>query len=201
MTENIDTAENTTHGRLLSIEAEAVELSGILNIPDDAHGLVILAQGIDNSADLRPHFITMSQLFNQSALATVLVDLFMTDERKLDEETGFFHKNTDIMQQRLVGMADWFLQNEETQNFTIGYFGTGASGAAALVAAAERPDNVRAVVAAGSPIDMIQQYLQGVMAPTRLIAADNDEAGVKMNQAGLASLTMMEKSFEPVKGV
>ncbi|MBV9228409.1 MAG: alpha/beta hydrolase [Chloroflexi bacterium] len=197
MTENAGT---TTHGRLIRIEAEAVELYGILNIPDNAHGLVILIQGLDNiSGNLRQSFIAISQLFNQNALATLLVDLFTTNERKLDEESGFFRANTDIMQQRLIGMADWLLQNEETQNLSIGYFGTGASGAAALVAAAERPDNVRAVVVAGGSIDMVQQYLSGIMAPTRLIAAEKDEAGVKMNQAGFDSLTMKEKSFEQVK--
>ncbi len=188
-------------GRLVRIAAEAVSLSGILNIPAQAHGLVILAHGIDAAVE-NPHqnIIALSDALNQLSLATLQVDLFSSDERALDQRTDYFRQNIDIMQQRIVGTAQWFTENPSTDSFAIGYFGIDEVGAAALIAATERPDMVAAVVAAGQHADLAQSVISRVLAPTLLLAAEKDTATATANQQLFSSL-QSEKQSEHIPGV
>ncbi|GAC1483219.1 MAG: dienelactone hydrolase family protein [Ktedonobacteraceae bacterium] len=185
----------------MRISAEAVVLSGILNIPARSHGLVILAHGID-AAVQNPHqnIIALSDALNQHALATLQVDLFSSEERELDHGTAYFRQNITIMQQRLVGTAQWFTENPSTDKLSIGYFGVDEVGAAALMAAAERPDLVAALVAAGQHTDLAQAYIPRVLSPTLLLAAENDASTLNVNQQ-LSSSLQSEKQAEIVHGV
>lgn len=195
--ESPNTSESTHH--LLRVRAGAVTLDGVLHIPTDAHGLVILPQSFE-SATFHSYITTTALAFNQQKLATLQVEMFTPEEKELEEMTGYFGQNTDIMQQRFSGMADWLLEYQETRNFSIGYFGTGATGAAALIAAAERPDNVRAVVAASGSVGLVHTRLGDIVASVLLIAAENDTEGVKANQQLLADLKG-QKEFETVAGL
>ncbi len=189
------------HGQLLPVGAGAVTLHGILQLPEQAHGLVLLAQGIVRT-ELHPHrsILALANALHERNIATFQVDLFTTEERKIDQETGYFRQNTDIMQQRLIGMADWFLEHTETQNLSIGYFGIDEAGAAALIAAAERPDVVAAVVAAGATLHLAGSYLPTVLAPTLLIAPAQDTTILREQQEILAQLKA-EKHAEQIAGV
>lgn len=201
MTENTGGPEGSRHGRVIRVGAGAVERNGLLSMPPNARGLVLLAQGVEGIEHNSSYAaIAEEQAFYTSGLATLLIDLFDAAERKLDAETGYFRTNTSIMEQRIVGIAEWLTENAETQNLAVGYFGIGSSGASALIAAAERPDVVHAVVAAGAQLDTAEDYLRRVMAPTLLIAAEKDAAGVKMAQEALESLAV-EKRFEQIAGV
>jgi putative phosphoribosyl transferase len=201
MIESTHMPDNAKHGRLFQITAEGVILNGILSIPADAHGLVLLANGIEDVAK-HPHeyAIALVQSFYASGLASLLVDLFASEEQQVDKETAFFRTNTSIMQQRIIGIAEWLREQPETENLSIGYFGTGVSGAAALIAAAQRPDVVRAAVTADGRIDMAQDYLRSILAPTMLIVAQNDTAPVRRHQDTLEQLTV-DKQFEQIPGV
>ena len=188
-------------GRLVRIAAEAVSLSGILNIPAQSHGMVILAHGID-AAVANPHqnLIALSEALNQLSLATLQVDLFSSDERAFDQRREYFRQNIDIMQQRIVGTAQWLTENPSTDNLSIGYFGIDEVGAAALIAAAQRPDIVAAVVAAGQHADIAQSYIQRVLAPTLLLAAEKESVTTAVNQQLFSSL-QSEKQSESIHGV
>lgn len=187
-------------GRLVRIGAEAVMLNGILHIPEEARGLVIFGHGIESETE-HPHqsVLTLARAFHQHGLATLVVDLFSSDEIALDERTSFFRQNIDIMQQRLVGTAEWFLENPSTENLSVGYFGLNEVGAAALAAAVERPDVVAAVVAAGSGITLARDYVPRVLAPTLLLAAEGDHAAVQANQE-LGNVLQARKSIEVIAG-
>jgi putative phosphoribosyl transferase len=198
-------------GRLVQIEAEAIVLTGIVSIPDDAKGLAILINSIGDESPLtHQNALQQGQYLYQQKIATLLVDLFTTQEQQLDQETGYFRQNTDIMQQRIIGIATWLLEQQhatwlledqqETRHFSLGYFGAGISGAAALIAAANRPDAVTAVVAVNASLDTIKDDLPRVTTPTLLLAAEKDQAAVDMNQHALEHLHG-EKQFEPIKGV
>ena len=201
MTENTTGSEGINSGRLVQVGAGAVILTGLLHLPIDAHGMVILTHGIEGSADgSHQTALAMAQILYQDKLATLLVDLFLAQEQQLDEGTDYFRRNTDVMQQRIAGIAQWLLENDETQHLSIGYFGAGATGAAVLIAAAERPDVVAAVVSAGGYIDQAEDYLRRVLAPTLLIAAKQDTQAVTQDTAALESLANKEKHFEQVEG-
>ena len=198
MIENTSTPQSADSERSVRVAAGAVALDGLLSVPTEAHGLVILARGIESDEQNSP-FPSIAQAFNQRKLATLQVGMFTADELELEGFTGYFAQNVDIMQQRFIHMADWLLQNAETENFSIGYFGTGACGAAALIAAAERPDNVRTVVAMGGTLALAREYLGNILAPVLLIAAGNDGKSVQANQEALAALKG-QKEFETIAG-
>jgi putative phosphoribosyl transferase len=199
-------------GRLIRIGAERVGMqdelyvNGIVNVPQGAHGLVILGHGIERdgdqniSAKMRQQGVLLTDVLNKHGLATLQVDLFSSDEQKLDEETGFFRENIDLMQQRLIGTAEWFLNDSETDNLSIGYLGFGVAGVAALVAAVERPDIPAAVVAVGARPDLAPTYIPRILAPTLLIVAEKDEATARANQDALEQLKA-EKQLTPITGV
>ncbi len=203
MTENANTTESGSipAGRLVQVGAGAVTLTGLLHLPADAHGMVLLTHGIEGSADgSHQTALSMAQVLYQDKLATLLVDLFSAQEQRLDEGTDYFRRNTSVMQQRIAGIAEWLLENNETQHLSIGYFGAGATGAAVLIAAAERPDVVAAVVSAGGYIDSAQDYLRRILAPTLLIASKQDTQAVTQDTAALENLANQEKQFEQVEG-
>ena len=198
MLENTNTTNSTDNGRLIQVGAGAVTLSGLLHLPTDAHGLVIITHGIEGSVQSSHQIaLSMAQVLFQDTIATLLVDLFTAEEQQLDDGTDYFRRNTSIMEQRIAGIAQWLLENDETQHLSIGYFGIGATGGAVLIAAAERPDVVAAVVAAGGSLDQAQDYLQRVLAPVLLIASAQNTQAVTQSQNALEHLAK-EKRFEQV---
>lgn len=192
-------AENERNARLLSVDGGAVTLKGILDIPAGARGVVLLAHGVESAEDTHQNALVQAGMFYDSGLATLLVDLISSAELQLDQQTGFFRNNVDIMQQRILGIAEWLTVQEETQNLAVGYFGTGVSASAVLIAAGRRPDVVRAIVAAGRTYEEAQQEANRVVAPTLLVAAERDQEALKANQSLLDVLTA-EKQLEQIGG-
>lgn len=81
--------------------------------------------------------------------------------------------------------TDWILEQAETRGLSIGYFGSSTGAAAALAAAAQRPDVIDAVVSRGGRPDLARQALRHVEAPTLLIVGGNDvSAGFESPGAG-----------------
>lgn len=200
MIENSENAEE--NGRPIEVPAGAVILAGILYIPEDAHGMVLLAHGSRNTSD-RNYNKNFAPLFHASGMATLMIDLITEEEDTLDKETGYFRDNASILSQRILGAASWLTENTETQNYSIGYFGVGIVGTAALMAAAERPDIIHAVVACGARLDGAQSYLSGVQAPTLLITSKQDTQGVTSSQEALSQLSTplaADKKVEIVAG-
>lgn len=199
MIENTHTSDSSINGQLVPVDAEAVGLIGLLHIPTDAHGIVILPHGVHAVETLTHNSaLAIAHTFFKSGLATLVVDLFTTEEQKLDAASSFFRANTDIMQQRIVGIAEWLSQNDLTRTFSIGYFGTGVIGAATLIAAAKRPDFVAAVVSVDSQLAVVQDHLRRILTPTMLIASSTNQGIVKMHQDALAQIAV-EKRFEQVQ--
>ena len=198
MAEDTNTTNSADNGRLIQVGAGAVTLAGLLHLPVDAHGLVIITHGIEGSTESSHQTaLAMAQVLFQDNIATLLIDLFTADEQQLDNGTDYFRHNTSVMEQRIAGTAQWLLENDETQHLSIGYFGAGATGSAVLIAAAERPDVVAAVVVAGGSLDQAQDYQQRVLAPTLLIASSQNTQAVTQNQQALEHLGK-EKHFEQI---
>lgn len=192
---------DTFNGRLIEISAGAVSLPALFHMPTNPRGLVVVTHGIEGIADgSHASALALASQLHQSSLATLVVDLFSTGEEQLDAGTDYFKGNTSIMEQRIIGIAEWTQDNAETSNLSLGYFGAGAAGAAVLIAAAERPDVVKAVVAAGARLDLAGDSLRRVLAPTMLIAAQQDIHAVQQNQQAIESLTQA-KRFEQIAGV
>ncbi|HCI79338.1 MAG TPA: hypothetical protein DHW02_06585 [Ktedonobacter sp.] len=195
-----EAGEDTFTGRLIEITAGAVTLPALFHMPTNPHGLVVLTHGIEGITDgTHASTLAIASQLHQASLATLVVDLFSTGEEQLDAGTDYFKSNTSIMEQRIIGISEWTQDNAETSNLSLGYFGAGAAGAAVLIAAAERPDVVKAVVAVGARLDLAEDAPRRILAPTMLITAQQDTNAVQQNQQIMESMTQT-KRFEQIAG-
>src|SRR5205814_584024 len=101
----------------------------------------------------------------------------------------------DLLSQRVVGATNWLTINPTTANLKIGYFGASTGAAAALVAAAERPMAVGAIVSRGGRPDLAGSHLSAVQAPTLLLVGSKDRQVIELNRMAL-SLLRSEKHLE-----
>jgi putative phosphoribosyl transferase len=173
--------------RLVRIAAGRVLLEGNLSLPKGARGIVLFAHG-SGSSRFSPRNRYVARLLNQGKLATLLVDLLSPEEEAVDQRTAQLRFNIGLLAERLVAVTDWFVEQPNTRPLPIGYFGASTGAAAALVAAAERPKIVRAVVSRGGRPDLAGPALAHVEAPTLLIIGGSDPLVIELNRAALAQL-------------
>jgi dienelactone hydrolase len=165
----------------VQIPAGHVVLSGNLTIPDSAVGLVLFAHGSGSSRH-SPRNQFVARTLNDGSLATLLFDLLTQHEETIDTRTGEHRFNMGLLAQRLVHATRWAKQQEQTHKLRIGYFGSSTGGGAALVAAAEIPQDVGAVVSRGGRPDLAGDALPKVTAPTLLIVGGNDDIVIELNE-------------------
>jgi putative phosphoribosyl transferase len=128
-----------------------------------------------------------------------MIDLLTPEEEEADLRTGHLRFDIRLLAERLAGATDWLLQNPDTQNSRIGYFGASTGAGAALVAAAQRPREVGAIVSRGGRPDLAGDALRLVQAPTLLIVGGNDVPVIGMNREAFAQMPA-EKRLEIVPG-
>ncbi|RMF25329.1 MAG: alpha/beta hydrolase [Cyanobacteria bacterium J083] len=172
---------------LVLVKAGSVSLEGNLTIPQGAKGIVLFAHGSGSSRH-SPRNRYVARVLQAAGLATLLIDLLTAEEEIIDMRTRHLRFDIDLLAKRLVGATDWLQQNPSTENLRIGYFGASTGAAAALVAAAERPEVVSAIVSRGGRPDLAGAALPRVKAPTLLIVGGYDYPVIEMNQSALAQL-------------
>jgi len=165
--------------RNLKIPAAGVTLTGDLTIPENARGVVIFAHG-SGSGRLSPRNRSVAAWLHNARLATLLVDLVTPGEETLD---------TDLLGARLAAITDWVSVHPDARDLHVGYFGAGTGAAAALVAAALRPQVVRAVVSRGGRAELAGAALGRVTAPTLFIAGSRDSTVIELNRLARHELT------------
>src|SRR6266404_3671601 len=188
----------TVEERLVHVPAGSVTLDGNLTLPQGSRAVVLFAHGSGSSrhSSRNRH---VARLLNEAKLATLLIDLLALDEEAIDARAGHLRFDIDLLAGRLVGVTDWLTQYPDTRSLPIGYFGASTGAAAALVAAAERPDVVGAVVSRGGRPDLAGRALMRVRAPTLLIVGGNDFQVIELNQAAFTQLRC-EKQLVIVPG-
>ena len=184
--------------QLVQVPVGAVTLDGNLGVPAGARGIVLFAHGSGSSRH-SPRNRYVAGVLREAGLATLLMDLLTADEEAIDLQTQRLRFDISLLADRLVGATDWLAQNPETRDLTIGYFGASTGAAAALVAAAQRPDAVGAIVSRGGRPDLAGAALARVRAPTLLIVGGNDIPVIGMNQEAMAQLHA-ETKLEIVPG-
>ena len=165
----------------VQIPAGRAVLSGNLTIPENAIALVLFAHGSGSSRH-SPRNQFVARTLNVAGLGTLLFDLLTPEEEALDIHTREHRFNIGLLAERLVHATKWARQQEETRDLRIGYFGSSTGGAAALVAAAEIPQDIRAVVSRGGRPDLAGDALPRVQAPTLLIVGGNDDVVIELNE-------------------
>jgi dienelactone hydrolase len=158
-----------------------------------AKGIVIFAHGSGSSRH-SPRSKYVAHVLNDVGIATLVVDLLTLEEETVDNLTKEHRFNIALLAQRLISCTEWTLQHPELKNLKIGYFGASTGAAAALVAAAARPNVIRAIVSRGGRPDLAgKEVLDQIEAPTLLIVGGNDKKVIELNQNALKMLTRIEK--------
>jgi dienelactone hydrolase len=157
-----------------------VTLEGDLVIAQGAQAVVLFAHG-SGSSRFSPRNRHVAGLLHEAGLATLLMDLLTTEEEAADRATGHLRFDIGLLAERLVAATDWLNRQPETRDLGVGCFGASTGAAAALVAAAARPQAVGAVVSRGGRPDLAGPALPLVRSPTLLLVGGNDEPVIELN--------------------
>ena len=178
---------------LVHVDADGVTLEGNLIVPEKATGVVLFAHGSGSSRfSSRNRFV--AQFLRDGGLGTLLIDLLTAREEAIDERTRHLRFDIDLLARRLVDATTWL-----GDRLPVGLFGASTGGGAALVAAAQLPDQIKAVVSRGGRPDLAGPALPHVKAPTLLIVGGNDEPVIEMNQDAYERMTAV-RQLEIVPG-
>jgi pimeloyl-ACP methyl ester carboxylesterase len=186
-------------GNPVRIGTGGVMLEGDLTVPERARGVVLFAHG-SGSSRRSPRNRFVARQLQQAGFATLLMDLLTAKEEVEDREAGHLRFDIDLLAQRLGGATEWLGGQPVTAELPVGYFGASTGAAAALVAAARRPDRVTAVVSRGGRPDLAGGALVQVRAPTLLIVGGNDVPVIGLNEWALARLGTPMKQIVIVPG-
>jgi putative phosphoribosyl transferase len=170
-----------SESRTVHIATGLAVLEGDLVVPGNARGVVLFAHGSGSSRH-SPRNRQVARRLQREGLATLLVDLLTAEEERVDERTRHLRFDIGLLAGRLVGAIDWLGAQPETRDLAIGLFGASTGAGAALVAATERPDVVRAVVSRGGRPDLAGELLPLVRAPTLLVVGGSDDVVIRLNE-------------------
>jgi dienelactone hydrolase len=187
-----------TSEHAVRIDAGDAVLPGDLAHPDDPSGIVVFAHGSGSSRHSRRNRQVAAAL-QQASLATLLMDLLTDQEEAVDLRTRHLRFDINLLARRLVGAARWLAEQPLSHHLPIGYFGASTGGGAALVAAAEHPEAIGAVVSRGGRPDLAGDALPHVVAPTLLIVGGEDHIVIDLNRQALDQIAG-EKRLEIVPG-
>ena len=169
-------------------------LAGLLAVPKAAKGIVVFAHG-SGSSRLSPRNTQVSRALNEAGLATLLFDLLLAEEA--EDRSNVF--DITLLASRMEEALEWIRGDEAIARLGVGLFGASTGAAAALTAAARRPDQVSAVVSRGGRPDLAAGALARVKAPTLLIVGGRDEVVIELNETAMAQLKC-EKRLDIVPG-
>jgi putative phosphoribosyl transferase len=171
----------------LQIPAAGATLTADLAWPEQPHGL-LFAHG-SRSSRHSPRNRAVAADLQGAGLATVLVDLLTPEEERLDARDGHLRFDINLLAARLIALTDWLGQNRTTADLGVGLFGASTGAAAALIAAASRPETVQAVVSRGGRPDLAGEFLRLVRQPTLVIVGGNDPTVSQLNRQAIAKLS------------
>lgn len=182
----------------VTVELDGTQLDGYLRVPTAAAGAVVFAHGSGSSRH-SPRNRYVADVLNEAGLATLLIDLLNADEQEMDTQTAQLRFDIPLLANRLVAITQWLREQPQAAGLKIGFFGASTGAGAALVAAAELPRLVGAVVSRGGRIDLAGSALGHVEAPTLAIVGGNDVQVLELNRQALMRMHCV-KSLEVIPG-
>lgn len=174
------------------IEAAGTILTAAMITPQPARGTVLVPRTAD-TPNYHPRARAFAQQMGDAGYATVLLDLLTAREETVDRTTARLRFDIGLLVGRLVSTIDWLVSQPDRFPPRIGLVASGTDAAAALRAAARRPDLVRAVVSRGGRPGLAGDELPHVKAPTLLVVGAEDHAGIEHNESVSRVLGSMSK--------
>ena len=181
------TNASTTTEHAVQIPSGGALLDADLVIPSGARGIVLFAHG-SGSSRFSSRNRAVAEVLNQGGFATLLLDLLTSEEDRIDRVTAHLRFDIALLAERLVAATEWASTSSETHDLPLGYFGASTGAAAALVAATQVGDAVRAIVSRGGRPDLAGHALQAVRAPTLLIVGGYDPVVLDLNREAFSML-------------
>jgi len=184
----------------IRVPAGRVELAADLSLPESATGLVLFAHGSGSSRH-SPRNRHVADVLNRGSFGTILIDLLTEDEEAVDLLTAELRFDIDLLVRRLTAITDWIGAQNNLNKLGLGYFGASTGAAAALAAAADRPQVAQAVVSRGGRPDLAGEALGRVLAPCLFIVGGDDPVVVRLNREAIAELPRKtERRLEIIPG-
>ncbi len=182
----------------INLREQDIMLQGDLRLPGEPEGIVVFAHGSGSSRfSSRNRYVATT--LNDARLGTLLFDLLTEEEGIIDDRTRQYRFDIPLLAERLGHVCEWVSRYEFTRGLGIGLFGASTGAAAALIAAAKRPDLVRAVVSRGGRPDLAGDALPRVQCPVLLIVGGADTGVIELNEDAAARLRC-ENRVEIVPG-
>jgi len=172
--------------RAVSVGTAGAVLAGDLAIPSGASAIILFAHG-SGSSRKSPRTRFVAERLQRAELATLLFDLLTPDEERIDAVDAHLRFDIKLLARRLVAATDWVVA-QEMRGMRLGYFGA-STGAAALVAAAERPNVVGAVVSRGGRPDLAEEASLAFERRRSFIVGGFDAEVLRLNRESEPSLT------------
>jgi putative phosphoribosyl transferase len=170
-------------------------IEGMLEVPEVAQAMVLFAHGSGSSRH-SPRNNYVARVLREAGIGTLLMDLLTVEEDR-DYETRF---DISLLTQRLTVATDWLRRQAGCASLPMGYFGASTGAAAALRAAAERGNQISAVVSRGGRPDLAgREVLRRVRAPTLLLVGGRDQGVIELNRAAYEVMTC-EKQLSIIPG-
>jgi dienelactone hydrolase len=183
----------------VGINVDSISPQGDLAVPAGAAGIVLFAHGSGSSRHSQRNRLVARRL-QAAGVGTLLLDLLTRDEELVDARTGHLRFDISLLADRLGGATTWLTKDPRTARMRIGYFGASTGAAAALVAAARRPEQIDAVVSRGGRPDLAGPALPAVQAPTLLLVGGDDTPVIPLNDYALGRLGSPIKKLVIVPG-
>ncbi len=178
--------------RPIKIDIKDKSLHGLLDLPEQARGLVVFAHG-SGSSRLSPRNQYVASYLTESKFGTLLFDLLTPQEEEIDTFSGEFRFNIEMLADRLMQVTAWILKQPKLAPYKLGYFGSSTGAAAALIAATRYPKEICAIVSRGGRPDMAGSYLKDVKSPTLLIVGSLDGPVIDLNKDAKAQMQNVNK--------
>lgn len=177
-----------------TIPVGEVELEAILEVPEDATGIVIFAQGTVSNR-LSPRTNYMAEEIREKKLGTLLFDLLTPAEHTIRANRF----DIPLLAERLIGVTLWVQAQKKLEDLKIGYFGASTGAAAAMGGVAHFGEEISAFVSQGGRVDMATRVINMIRTPTLLIVGSKDRTVLELN-SGVYQALSCKKALEVVEG-
>ena len=171
----------------VSVPVGEVAVEGDVALVPEPSAVVIFAHGSGSSRHSVRNQAVARELQN-AGIATLMMDLLTPEEERVDLVSAEHRFDVDLLTTRVSGAVAWWRSDGPLPSLPIGLFGASTGAAAALAAAARRPDAVGAVVSRGGRPDLAAEALSSVRAPTLLIVGGRDRQVIELNRRAMERL-------------
>ena len=182
----------------LEITLGDVVLRGTLHLRPNSKGIVIFAHG-SGSSRFSPRNRFVAEILQNDGHSTLLMDLLTDFEDEVDKRTRKFRFDIPMLANRVSNVKDWVRDLPDANDLPLGLFGSSTGAAAALIAAAENPIGVNAVVSRGGRVDLAEDFLGKVAAATLFIVGERDKTVLELNREAYKKLKT-EKDLKIIEG-